>query len=154
MRALEARARQPTLGMIILPNGTRVRRQAGGQVVVSGWIASHEGLRLASTAHGFPGEAERSSKASSTVEEASHDATAPSHQAGAETSTSVDPLGSSSDIAEAPTDGPSMFKASPDSRTAAVDFVVVCQLRNSFATRFLMAAGQHQSRVGVDFVDL
>lgn len=32
-------------------------------------------------------------------------------------------------------------------------FAVVAQLRNSFATRFLMAAGQHQSRVGVDFVD-
>lgn len=32
-------------------------------------------------------------------------------------------------------------------------FSVVSQLRNSFATRFLMVTGQHLSRVGVDFVD-
>ncbi|MCE4544767.1 MULTISPECIES: hypothetical protein [unclassified Caballeronia] len=30
---------------------------------------------------------------------------------------------------------------------------IVAQLRSAFATRFLMAAGQHQSRIGVDYVD-
>lgn len=32
-------------------------------------------------------------------------------------------------------------------------FTVIAQLRSAFADRFLLAAGQHQSRVGVDFVD-
>jgi hypothetical protein len=32
-------------------------------------------------------------------------------------------------------------------------FAVVAQLRSGFATRFLMIAGQHQSRVGVDYID-
>ncbi len=35
-----------------------------------------------------------------------------------------------------------------------VAFTVVSQLRGTFATRFLLAAGQHLSRVGVDFIDL
>lgn len=32
-------------------------------------------------------------------------------------------------------------------------FIVIAQLRSAFAARFLLAAGQHQSRVGVDFID-
>lgn len=36
---------------------------------------------------------------------------------------------------------------------ALAQFTVVSQLRGSFATRFLMVTGQHQSRIGVDFVD-
>lgn len=35
----------------------------------------------------------------------------------------------------------------------AMTFTVVSQLRNAFATRFLMSAGQHLSRIGVDFID-
>lgn len=38
-------------------------------------------------------------------------------------------------------------------KASAATFAVIAQLRNAFATRFLMAAGQHQSRVGVDFID-
>jgi hypothetical protein len=37
---------------------------------------------------------------------------------------------------------------------AGIAFTVVAQLRGTFATRFLLAAGQHLSRVGVDFIDL
>jgi hypothetical protein len=32
-------------------------------------------------------------------------------------------------------------------------FTVVAQLRGAFATRFLLAARQHLSRIGVDFID-
>ncbi|WP_281399775.1 hypothetical protein [Azospirillum oryzae] len=44
------------------------------------------------------------------------------------------------------------MEAVPDRRGVA--FTVVAQLRRTFAARFLMAAGQHLSRVGVDFIDL
>lgn len=37
---------------------------------------------------------------------------------------------------------------------AVTEFTVVAQLRGTFATRFLMSAGQHLSRIGVDFIDL
>jgi hypothetical protein len=38
--------------------------------------------------------------------------------------------------------------------TEPAQFEILSQLRSAFATRFLMAAGHHQSRIGVDFVDL
>jgi len=46
----------------------------------------------------------------------------------------------------------SKMEAVPNRR--GVVFTVVAQLRRTFAARFLMAAGQHLSRAGVDFIDL
>ena len=42
----------------------------------------------------------------------------------------------------------------PAAGVGGIAFTVVAQLRGTFATRFLLAAGQHLSRVGVDFIDL
>jgi Response receiver domain len=133
LRALEAKARQPSLEMLILPNGTRAgRQQPGGPSLISGWIATEAGLRAASVAHGFP----------------ARDGTA----GGAEVPPELAPQPGATEIepppAVADSDG---IGAKP---RAPVDFVIVSQLRTSFATRFLMAAGQYQSRVGVDYVDL
>jgi hypothetical protein len=45
----------------------------------------------------------------------------------------------------------SQFVGAPG--VAPTEYSVISQLRNSFATRFLMVAGQHLSRIGVDFID-
>lgn len=113
LRALEAKARQPSLLSLILPEGTRVVRDAENGTTISAWIATPSGLRIASAAHGFEAQTKERSQSSSAV----------------------------ADRAEkAPPIVPATFK-------------VLSQLRSAFATRFLMAAGQHQSRVGVDFID-
>jgi hypothetical protein len=58
--------------------------------------------------------------------------------------------------AKAPPDAKAKGKAPAGEQPGAMEsaqFTVVSQLRGSFATRFLMLTGQHQSRIGVDFVD-
>ena len=49
--------------------------------------------------------------------------------------------------------GEGTAEGAPKTADAPAQFVILSQLRSVFATRFLMAAGQHQSRVGVDYVD-
>lgn len=115
LRALEAKARQPSLLSLILPEGTRVARDEETGTTISAWIATPTRLRIASDAHGFDTgttEPGRSRPDAAAVDRGER----------------------------APTIVPAKFK-------------VLSQLRGAFATRFLMAAGQHQSRVGVDFID-
>lgn len=120
LRAIEAKIRQPSLMMLVLPTGTRVGRDAGQKPSISGWFANGPGLRSASVVHGFP--AVTSIEAPGNVEEMSVVGTTAADKSAAQT-------------------------------TTPTTFAVVAQLRSVFATRFLMAAGQHQSRVGVDFID-
>lgn len=107
LTALNALNRQPSLKVVLLPNGTGVTREGTAAPVLTGWFAS----MMAPGGAGQPAVAE------------------PIIEAAAE-----------------------LAKAAPDRRGVA--FTVVAQLRGTFATRFLMAAGQHLSRVGVDFIDL
>lgn len=118
LTALNALNRQPTLKVVLLPNGTEVVREGTAAPVLTGWFASAmtpspPGLAVvgASSAAG----------AAESVIEAQAEAREPvpaSHSVG------------------------------------GISFTVVAQLRGMFATRFLLAAGQHLSRVGVDFIDL
>lgn len=120
LRALEAKARQPSLTTLVLPAGTRVIR-GDGAAIVSGWIANDAGLRAASIIHGFG----TSPAAPAEERDTSHEAAVHS------------PLGETAFAPATPT-----------------RFVILSQLRSAFAARFLIAAGQHQSRMGVDYVDL
>lgn len=86
LRALHEKTRQPTLVMLLLPDGTRVAfPQAGGLATIKGVFAD----RIPSAVR----------------------------------------------------------------KPVSWTFTVVSQIRNSFATRFLMTTGQHLSRIGVDYVD-
>lgn len=60
------------------------------------------------------------------------------------------------EMAERPPIGPGATVAPVQvpANGGSIAFTVVAQLRGTFATRFLLAAGQHLSRVGVDFIDL
>jgi hypothetical protein len=49
-----------------------------------------------------------------------------------------------------PVSEPAVASAAPAEPTV---FTVVAQLRAAFATRFLLAAGQHLSRIGLDYID-
>lgn len=117
LRALEAKARQPSLTTPVLPSGTRVSRDGNGPVTISGWVATDAGLRAASVVHGFG------------------------------------PAVATPAMIDTPQDGAAAPAAEPSTAAVPTTFVVLSQLRGAFATRFLMAAGQHQSRIGVDYVD-
>lgn len=156
LRAIEAKIRQPSLTTLVLPGGTRVNREEGGTVSILGWIANNEGLRAASVAHGFPaavldtaqlaepatggGEQQQEVSASAAQEPVAADS-GPKPEAVAE---AIEIPGERQESAGTVAD---------QQGTAPTKFLVISQLRNAFATRFLMAAGQHQSRVGVDFID-
>jgi hypothetical protein len=127
-RALQEVNRQPTLKTLYLPNGTRVDGEGGDSTHVLGWFADLSGVAKAL------GDA-KAGKAS-----ASKDAAARSNE--------------SQVAAEPALAKPSPFAASALGPTEMAKFTVVSQLRSSFATRFLLVSGQHQSRIGVDFVDL
>ncbi len=117
LTALNALNRQPSLKVVLLPNGTGVVRKGTAAPVLTGWFAAEMG----------PGGL---GKSAAPVVAAAQPATAEAVvEAQAEPTPAV------------PNDG-------------GVAFSVVSQLRGTFATRFLLSAGQHLSRVGVDFIDL
>ncbi|QGP77766.1 response regulator receiver domain [Sphingobium sp. WTD-1] len=130
LRALDKKGRQPALTMLVLPGGTRVSRD-GGRATTSGWFATEAGLRAASAAQGFPAAA-------------APEAAAPAQEIPAPVGENANAL----DIEALP-------ELPGEAAQADAPFVleIVAQLRSAFATRFLMAAGQHQSRIGVDYVD-
>jgi hypothetical protein len=55
--------------------------------------------------------------------------------------------------AAGPAAKPEFPAAAPAAPSAPTVFTVVAQLRAAFATRFLLAAGQHLSRIGLDYID-
>ncbi|PDQ22033.1 hypothetical protein CN311_05770 [Mesorhizobium sanjuanii] len=114
LTALNALNRQPSLKVILLPNGAGVVRDGNSPPMLTGWFAS----TMAPSAFG------------PTV-------------VGAAPTTAA---------AEAPAEAGEPAPAAHSEVGTA--FTVVAQLRGTFATRFLLAAGQHLSRVGVDFIDL
>ena len=128
-RALNAVNRQPTLKTLYLPKGTRVEGARGGPSHVLGWFADLSGV------------------AKALAESKADNGTAASGPPPRRTKRSQ------------PAAEPALAKPAP-TKTHAVwpmemaKFTVVSQLRSSFATRFLLVSGQHQSRIGVDFVDL
>lgn len=116
LTALNARSRQPSLKVVLLPNGTGVVREGTTEPVLTGWFA----LTMAPSG--------------------------PSPE-GASTGIAL-----AKAVIEAPAEA---GRTEQDARSGdSVAFTVVAQLRGTFATRFLLAAGQHLSRVGVDFIDL
>jgi hypothetical protein len=127
LTALNSLNRQPSLKVVLLPNGTGVVREGNAAPVLTGWFAS------AMT----PGAAANGAAEHAVAEE-------PAMELLAETATEPAPKGLGSAAAPA-------LAAKNGSSTA---FTVVAQLRGTFATRFLLAAGQHLSRVGVDYIDL
>lgn len=157
LRAIEAKIRQPSLTTLVLPGGTRVSRDEGGAITISGWIANGEGLRAASVAHGFPAEPD----VALTVEEAMAKGDQRREVLALPLPTALEPAPEAPEpgvIVEAlnvPTAKPPQLVDEEATGKGALPkkFVVISQLRSAFAARFLMAAGQHQSRVGVDFVD-
>ena len=117
LTALNALNRQPSLKVVLLPNGTGVVREGAATPVLTGWFAS-------ALAPGSVGQMAATPAAAVTQ----------------------------SAVTESAAAAAALKVAVPD--RDGVAFTVVAQLRGTFATRFLMAAGQHLSRVGVDFIDL
>lgn len=116
LTALNEINRQPSLKVVLLPNGTSVLRNGKVAPTLTGWFASTITPGAVSPA----GAVATSPVASTMVKERLAEAGAPAPAAG----------------------------------VGGIAFTVVAQLRGTFATRFLLAAGQHLSRVGVDFIDL
>lgn len=118
LTALNALNRQPSLRVVVLPNGTGVLPEGTAEPVLTGWFASAI----------VPS------------------AIAPAVVEGSSAAPAVE------SVIEAPAQAGETAPASHSG--GSIKFAVVAQLRGTFATRFLLAAGQHLSRVGVDFVDL
>ena len=128
LQALSASSRQPTLKVVFLPGGTHVVRDPtapGTAPTISGWFATG-----ASPDWVEAGVDEGQAGAPAAAGAAEGD--------GGDVVAAND--GSSADTPAIATSKPTVF-------------TVVSQLRNAFATRFLLSAGQHLSRIGVDFID-
>lgn len=155
LRAIHAKIRQPSLTTLVLPNGTRVNRE-GEAVTISGWIANGDGLRAASVVHGFPAAPDVAALAEAVMAEGNQgqDTALAAAQEPAPASAS-EPEVVAIEALERPLAEPPQQAGEQAAPKGALPtkFMVISQLRNAFATRFLMAAGQHQSRVGVDFID-
>lgn len=137
LTALNALNRQPSLKAVLLPNGTGVVREGKAAPVLIGWFASTMAsgvLGLAVVGADVPAAASKPviEAPADTVSETAPAAPEPAREAAAEA-------------------GEPTLAASSGGR---ITFTVIAQLRGTFATRFLLAAGQHLSRVGVDFIDL
>lgn len=132
LTALNTLNRQPSLKVVLLPNGTGVVREGAAAPVLTGWFASSM-IPAAPVADG----AVHTTAAEPTIE-----ATVETISETTRANATTEP------VAEA---------GEPEAVVAnggGIAFTVVAQLRGTFATRFLLAAGQHLSRVGVDFIDL
>lgn len=118
LTALNEDTRQPSLKVVVLPNGTGVVREADAPPLLTGWFAS--AMRQGNPAAG-----------------------------------AAEPDRAVQLAAEVATTGPgsAALPAQAAANSSSTTFTVVAQLRGTFATRFLLAAGQHLSRVGVDFID-
>lgn len=126
LRALSSNVRQPSLSLLILPSGTRARL-SGPVSVISGCLVSRD--YLTSVYLTLPAPTEGLGEVPPAIEGR---AELPTPSAGGNEAAALTATPSSSHLS---------------------DFEIVAQLRSGFATRFLMSAGQHLSRVGVDFVD-
>ena len=122
LTALNGLNRQPSLKVVLLPNGTGVIRKGKAAPVLTGWFAS-------TMAPGALGPA---------------------------VATATMPAAAAEPVVEAPAETVSETVLAPPAASSGsgITFTVLAQLRGTFATRFLLAAGQHLSRVGVDFIDL
>lgn len=135
LTALNALNRQPSLKVVLLTNGTSVVREGTAAPVLSGWFASSMAPVHPAT------DAAVHAKAAESEIEATVAVTS-------ETAPTAPAVAASETVAEAGEPEPA------DASGGGITFSVIAQLRGTFATRFLQAAGQHLSRVGVDFIDL
>ncbi len=125
LQALSADSRQPSMKVALLPGGTRVERDGGAPPTLQGWFAT-------GAAPDWPVVDATVEPDPAPIEEAEEGAK------------EEEPLMASLAEVEAAPQQPA---------NGSTIFTVVAQLRAAFATRFLLAAGQHMSRIGVDFVD-
>jgi hypothetical protein len=126
------------LEVVLLSDGTRVTRAADSPPTLRGWFAT-------GAAPDWPLYADPDGSAA---------LAAKPEAAEAEVQAEAGEVAGGADVAaeaaaEAPRTGAEPVVAIKEPTT----FTVVSQLRGTFATRFLLAAGQHLSRIGVDFVD-
>lgn len=136
LQALNADNRQPNLKVVLLPNGTRVTRAANSPPTLQGWFATG-----AAPDWPLPAESDGAGALAAKPEGAAAEVQA-GEMAG-------DAVVAAAEAVDAVPPGAEPAVASKEPTT----FTVVSQLRGTFATRFLLAAGQHLSRIGVDFVD-
>ena len=149
MRALEVKTRQPSLAVLILPHGTRVTRSESTTVpTIVGWIATDDSLRRSSAVL-----APSSDTDGSRVSPAHGNTSIPADARPVEAPERAAEVATASPGETAVAAGEKVAQGQTLELVAPVVFTVASQLRSSFATRFLMAAGQHLSRIGVDFVD-
>ena len=147
LRALEVKTRQPSLAVLILPHGTRVSRPEATSVpTILGWIVTDDSLRRSSAVL-----APSSNTDGSWVSPAHGNTSIAADARPVEASERAADVAAASS-AETPA-AEKVAQGQTPELVAPVVFTVASQLRSSFATRFLMAARQHLSRIGVDFVD-
>lgn len=142
LTALNELNRQPSLKVVLLPNGTGVVREGETAPMLTGWFAS-------TMAPGVLGPTVIAAAVPAAAAE-------PVIEAPAET-VSETALTALADAAPEPAPEAAAEAGEPTPAVpngGGITFTVVAQLRGTFATRFLLAAGQHLSRVGVDFIDL
>lgn len=132
LTALNALSRQPSLRVVLLPNGTGVVREGAAAPTLTGWFAS----AMAPVAPAMDAAVRI------TVAESAIEATAEVVSSSAPADAASETVAGARKLEPAAANG------------GSITFTVVAQLRGTFATRFLLAAGQHLSRVGVDFIDL
>ena len=134
LQALKPVSRQPSLKTVYLPQGTRVVRDAepGSHPTISGWFAT-------GAEPTWPLEAPPAQPQPTAEAEAPLSSDAPVADKGVIEAVDVEAVATEA--------------VQPITPLAPTVFTVVSQLRSAFATRYLMTAGQHLSRVGVDFVD-
>lgn len=138
LTALNALNRQPSLKVVLLPNGTSVVRANKAKPTLTGWFAS----TMAPGVLGSPmiGAAVHAAAAEPAIDEP------------AKTGSEAALVDAPEPAADAAAGAEELTPATANN--GGITFTVVAQLRGAFATRFLLAAGQHLSRVGVDFIDL
>ncbi|HEV2818256.1 MAG TPA: response regulator receiver domain [Allosphingosinicella sp.] len=150
--ALDQKTRQPSLKVLFLPDGTHVSRDPqdpAGLPRITGWFATGSETEWPTVgADGIAEEAASALAAAAAPAPSDHTALEDEQSLGDSGATAEPDLSQHVDeVAPAtPADGKSAM-------TPATVFSVVAQLRGTFATRFLLAAGQHLSRIGVDFID-
>ena len=139
LQALSKDSRQPSLKVALLPSGTHVTSEVGAAPTLEGWFAN-------GSAPDWPDDAEPATAEAVLVEP---EAGNPAEPASAEPRAEPTAVDGQHPVAAA--EVPPIERG--PAAMAPTTFTVVAQLRGAFATRFLLAAGQHLSRIGVDFVD-
>lgn len=132
LQALHTGSRQPSLKVAFLPGGTRVTRDTAepeGAPTISGWFATGASPTWLPPVDDDPAAAGSAPPAGPSP-----------------------PLESGEIAVDAAPEAPPI-EHQPTATNPLTIFTVASQLRNAFATRFLLTAGQHLSRIGVDFVD-